>query len=113
SFTAGAGFPTVAQSVTGAQASNPLTVQPEYQIAHAVGTPTATGTITNPTRWAAAIGTYMISFPAVTAITRADADNPPPGSTVHFTATVNQSVSNVGASDFALATTGSISGASI
>ncbi|PYR36150.1 MAG: hypothetical protein DMF90_11105, partial [Acidobacteria bacterium] len=106
-FTAGTGFTTLAQSGTnGGQATNMVTIQPEYRVVNALGGYAASGAITNSAAWAVAIGTYKIRTPIVSSISRVDSSPVANGATVHFTVTFSESVFGVNATDFSLVESG-------
>src|SRR5204863_988861 len=93
-------------------ASTTVTQRPEYQVVTAAGAYTATATAATSGKWAAAIVTYKILTPIVTAIAPAGA-TPTNAGSVDFTVTFNQPVYEVATSAFALTTTPGVSAASV
>jgi len=69
-FTAGSGYTTIGRVGTnqGAAASN-ITVNPEYQLVSATGAYSATGSLSNSTKWAAAVVTYKAAISSATKLT--------------------------------------------
>ncbi len=113
-MTAGASFTNLTQANTGSGGggSSNMIINSEYRIASATGAFAASGTLTAAAQWAAAIVTYKIDVPSVTSIVRTSS-TPTGALSVSWTVTFNKSVTGVDSADFALATTGSVSGASI
>jgi trimeric autotransporter adhesin len=96
-----------------AQADAVLSIQPTYLVANATGTYAASGAENKTAPWAAAVVTYKIKFPTVSiTTTNQDVGGITPAS-ITFTATFSQPVLGVDAEDFALVSTGSVSGANI
>jgi hypothetical protein len=111
-ITAVGGFTNLNTSAT-AGGSQGVLIQPAYRIVNGMGQYAAAGSA-NTNRnldWAAAIVTYKMQVPTVTSVALAN-----PGTNrlagVTFTVSFSENVSNVDASDFALAVSG-LSGASI
>jgi hypothetical protein len=110
-FDPGANY--TALTSAGANGSGGAAIFPEYRLVSATGAYSASATNNNSKSagWAAALVTYRIALPTVQSITRDDPDPTIAGS-VDFDVTFSQPVVGVGASDFALATSG-VTGASI
>jgi hypothetical protein len=110
--TAGSGYTGLTgTNTTGGASDTNIGLLPEYRIVSAAGTYSATSSaVTVP--WAAALVTYKVNIPSVVSINRASS-TPTGASSVSWTVTFSKSVTGVDAGDFALASTGAVSGASI